>query len=727
MIEPLLFALLAVVVGLGMAYWQYARATTVVTGPLQYLLTGLRGLTIATALFVLLVPLVRLERTIDIPPEVLIYIDNSASVRVTAAGRDSALQESIEAVETLFTTVDIPRKTYLFGGQVAGQTTLPDSFFTASETRMDAVMEHAVRHSGAGDVRAVVIAGDGRFTSGRSPVGLARELSLPVYTLVLGDTLQEPDARVVDLAASRFAYVGGTIQVDAALDVRGMQGQTIPVSLAFNGAIVADSLVQIDGPLVRLPLSFTIEAASVGRAQLDLVIEPDTLDSQAANNAAQTSIDILDRRRRVLLVAGGPTPDAGFVRRVLELNPDLAVETRIQRDARQFYEGPLADVTGTIDAAIVIGFPSADTDPDLVASVAAQLETTQVAFMWDGQVDAARLGPLVRFLPAQLTTNRPTEQPVSLAWSGSATTHAISRDGLLDAFDRPDLSPLSYTEGRWTPMRGAEVLATVEIQGVPVPDPLIVAQRRSGRRSVALLASGWWQWGLLPDGSGGATSPATVLLNEIIGWITAPEEDKPVRVRAAQSRFASNEVITIRADVSDEELRPISTAQVQVTVERTPAEASQGSTAGDTTQVPTDTDFRPQTLLLTTQGDGRYQGRIAGLPDGAYNLTGRASEGDRAIGSDEASFSVGGLTVEYLETTADAALMDELARRTGGTRFFARDVDQLIQAVAQTGNLAPRQTTEIKRIEPRRITWFLVVMILLLSTEWFLRKKNGLS
>ena len=97
------------------------------------------------------------------------------------------------------------------------------------------------------------------------------------------------------------------------------------------------------------------------------------------------------------------------------------------------------------------------------------------------------------------------------------------------------------------------------------------------------------------------------------------------------------------------------------------------------------------------------------------------------IGSDEATFSVGGLTVEYLETTADAALMDELARRTGGARFFARDVDQLIRAVAQTGSLSPRQTTEIKRIEPRRFTWILLGMVLLLSAEWFVRKKNGLS
>ena len=727
MIQPLLFALLAIVVGLGMAHWQYARAQAVVTGPIRYLLTGLRGLAIATALYLLLVPLIRLERTVEIPPEVLIYVDNSASVRVTAAGRDSALQESIEAVETLFSTVDIPRKAFLFGGQVTAQAAYPDSVFIASETRMDAVMEHAVRHSRAGDVRAVVIAGDGRYTSGRSPVGLARELSLPVYTLVLGDTLQEPDARVVDLAASRFAYVGGTIQVDAALDVRGMQGQTIPVSLAFNGTPVADSLVQIDGPIVRLPLSFRIDAANVGRAQLDLVIEPDTLDSQVANNAAQTTIDILDRRRRVLLVAGGPTPDAGFVRRVLELNPDLAVETRIQRDARRFYEGPLSDVTGNFDAAIVIGFPSADTDPELVAAVAAQLETTQVAYVWDGQVDAAKLGPLVRFLPAQLTTNRPSEQAVTLAWAGAATTHALSRDGLLNAFDRQDLSPLSYTEGRWTPMRGAEVLATVAIQGVPVPDPLIVTQRQSGRRTVALLASGWWQWGLLPDGSGGATSPATQLLNAVITWITAPEEDQPVRIRPTQARFASNEVITIRADVADEELRAISTAQVKVTVEAaTPNEGLQ-TTSTDTTQEATAERFRPQSLLLAPQGDGRYQGRLAGLPDGLYALSGTAQEGDRVIGSDEATFSVGGLTVEYLETTADAALMDELARRTGGARFFARDVDQLIRAVAQTGNLSPRQTTEIKRIEPRRFTWILLGMVLLLSAEWFVRKKNGLS
>jgi len=87
---------------------------------------------------------------------------------------------------------------------------------------------------------------------------------------------------------------------------------------------------------------------------------------------------------------------------------------------------------------------------------------------------------------------------------------------------------------------------------------------------------------------------------------------------------------------------------------------------------------------------------------------------------------VGTLTIEYRETRADAALMRQIAERSGGVALTAADADRLPEVARQSAGFSARTVTEEQETELWRILLFLALILTCLAGEWTLRKRFGL-
>ena len=72
------------------------------------------------------------------------------------------------------------------------------------------------------------------------------------------------------------------------------------------------------------------------------------------NNQALAFTHILQDRIRVLVVAGGPTPELSFLQRSLAADSTLIVTRWVYRDSRELYGGQLASVEADLQTADVI-------------------------------------------------------------------------------------------------------------------------------------------------------------------------------------------------------------------------------------------------------------------------------------------------------------------------------------------------------------------------------------
>ncbi len=136
------------------------------------------------------------------------------------------------------------------------------------------------------------------------------------------------------------------------------------------------------------------------------------------------------------------------------------------------------------------------------------------------------------------------------------------------------------------------------------------------------------------------------------------------------------------------------------------------------------TDERNRTLsyaFTPTAANSRYE--ISQLPEGAYQFRATATLNGRAEQS-SGQFIVRTQQLEALNTTADHAMLRQLASQTGGRFYKPAQVDALVNALANRPHPARLSSTEsIDEIINWR--WLFFAVLLLAAIEWGLRKFYG--
>lgn len=209
----------------------------------------------------------------------------------------------------------------------------------------------------------------------------------------------------------------------------------------------------------------------------------------------------------------------------------------------------------------------------------------------------------------------------------------------------------------------------------------------------------------MAQGSAETAQHLSRFLSAAVQWLAIREESKKVLVTTSRALFSRGEAVELQAQVYDATNRPVDQARVTVRLHK----------GTETTEV----DLRPA-------GNGRYEGSVDGLTEGEYTFRGTADAGDTRLGEDGGSFSVGGLNLEFQDTRMNAQLLRELVGATGGKFVDAARIDSLIPALRALPTFVPRQSE--RGTSHGLWDWPVVLgtLLVLLSTEWILRKRSGM-
>ena len=88
-------------------------------------------------------------------------------------------------------------------------------------------------------------------------------------------------------------------------------------------------------------------------------------------------------------------------------------------------------------------------------------------------------------------------------------------------------------------------------------------------------------------------------------------------------------------------------------------------------------------------------------------------------------FTVAELKAEYTNVVADHGLLFNIANNTGGYMFYPNELDQLAKAIFNKEEIVDVSYVEKDVSALINWKWIFGLIILLLSLEWFMRKRNG--
>ncbi len=686
--HSLWLAPLCLLLGAGLAWLLYrgAQAREGFVPRTALLMAVLRASAIALVAFFLLEPMVRMStREIRRPVAVLLH-DGSESLLAagdTAFLRQRYLSELRSLSERLGERYEVRAFTYgeqmregLDGEQADGLTDLSA-----------ALREVYDRFSGP-DLGLVIVDGDGIVNRGRDPRIDAERLGVPVDVVTLGDTTVRPDLAIRSVEHNRISFLGNEFPLTVRVEAHHLAGRGSQVTVRHAGREVASQQLSISGDPFSKELAFLIKADQVGLQRYTVSLQPVEGEHALTNNSTDLYIDVLDGRQRILVLAAAPHPDVAAMREALGGLEGYEVEVA--------YADGFAGAVDGFDLIVLHQLPSGEHSIQPVIRRAKEKGIPYLLVLGAASDLAAADGLLAG---AHMTGPRNATIDAQADVSDRFSLFTIEPD-LKKALER--FPPLQVPFAQYALGRGAEALAMQRVGVVRTESPLIAVQQLQGLRTAVVCGEGLWRWRLADQQYFGSHERFDRLLHKLVQFLAIKAEKKRFRVEHAPL-FTSTDAVTMSAEVYNAAFEPVTDAEVGVVL--------------------TDSTGHEFPFAFRVAGEG-YRLDAGRLAPGAYTWKARAMhKGEQFEATGE--LMVRALRVERLSTVADHALLADIAARTNGSIHAPDQLGQLGDALLGGEAVPARSYLDQRFTDLIASAWPFGVIVLLLATEWFLRRRSG--
>lgn len=210
------------------------------------------------------------------------------------------------------------------------------------ETRLGESLLELVRTVSGNSLSGIVVITDGASNSGIDPekaVAAARESKARIVTVGVGSTRQPVNIQIASVQAPSDVHVGDAFEITAFIQTQGLSGQNAAVELlgrpeesdAEPTALDSrDVVLAEDGVPVRVPFEQLENVAGTREYFIRVRPEQNILELSDADNERRRSISVVDRKTRVLVIAGGPMRDYRFVRNMLYRHSAIQTDVWLQ-------------------------------------------------------------------------------------------------------------------------------------------------------------------------------------------------------------------------------------------------------------------------------------------------------------------------------------------------------------------------------------------------------------
>lgn len=658
-----------------LVWWLYfARPNEDWTKRLISIMGALRWIVITVIAALLLQPyFIQLIEEQELP-KLLIYADHSKSVSSSEYAQIDAWASELQ--KSLQEKYDVEIKKF---GAIASEDTAQINPF---ETDLGAVIESANQDFYGDNIGAIVIASDGIQTTGLSPMYVPLLSPAPIFTIGLGDSSSQSDIEVIEVLANRIAFLDNDIQIKTRIKSSLAQGENISVSLLKNGEQIDSKDISIEKTEQGFELSFLTRADRIGQNKFTIALSAMTNERNTLNNRKSAFVDVLDNRTKIQVIANAPHPDVAAIKRSIETSNQYEVEVVLFDEWDRKVE--------SVDLFILHGVPSNGAQVNAINKISKASKPSW--HILTSQTDLASFNSLSVGFSIEGRRQKSDE-----------ITGRINADFSL--FNLPEfkrmksLPPLLAPFGDYRLKSDLNIALFQQFGDIETERPLLAFSSTDGVKNGVLSGEGIWRWRLT--------------MKEDDNWVQNVIR-KSVQFLALRQKRTRLEV----------EIPPIIEEQLDVVVKAEAYNESFELTSNAEVKLSVNDSMNNQFDYTLRPKGQSFELNLGKLPPGDYSWKAEAEIAEEFFG-ESGGFIVNANVSEYQRTQADFELLTKLAERNDGSFF---QLTQLADLSAQLGDLESAKPVIHSSDKWRDITelkWLAIVLIVILATEWFLRKFNG--
>ena len=611
-----------------------------------------------------------------------IFIDNSASIKYHQTPSINAVQLGIESLVNKLVEKDISYHLYQFADNIQ-KVNSPQLIGNGVTTNIGIIPE-TIKQLG-NQIAGAVIISDGLITEGKDPIKDFQEFDFPIHTIGIGEGSELVDVTIESIDAPTVVLKSDWVDVNITIQSVGNIGDRLSVSLYNNRELQGSKHIRLMGMESKKEINFRFRQKKIGKQQYEVRISSveDEIDIQ--NNRQKFSLLVLKDRYKVALLTGSPNKNTSVLKQKLKNNPRVELdhfiritETRFQPAIKTFWESPY-------ELIIFDNYPIKPLSSNFVRILGKKLLSNQSALF-------LILGPnqtIVSFNGITSILGVVTED--STIESNRFYWEFV--DEQIDAGGNfPPLKQNILITGKQV---SSDTLAVTE-QGWP-----LWLRNQNGTIRTMIWTSPELNTLYFHDQKLSQEGSFSVIWNQSISWLLKSGGEHENFFRLNKNRYQQGEMVQVTGTQPFE--------KTQDKTENIIINVTHGST-----------DIITRDILYNIE-EQRWLGEFRAPGPGEYNYSIQLESNQDPIQT--GTFQILESQIELNQVYLNKKLLATISNSTDGQFFVWDSRDSLFSEI----NPKVRREFKAEIIKFNESRVLLIIMILLLCVEWFIRRNRGLS
>jgi hypothetical protein len=514
-----------------------------------------------------------------------------------------------------------------------------------------------------------------------------------VHTICTGDTASRFDLLIEEIKYNRITYSKATLPVKVAVRKKGKPAANTMINVYLDGKVIGSKPLNFGITEQTQVLDFEIEAGMAGFRTLEVEAAPQQGEADVRNNRKKVFIEVLDARRRIVVLAAFPHPDVGLIYNALSTVEQYEVNIFYVAQAAQ---AEMAAALQTADAVVLYQITAAGQDMQILHQALLARNTPAVYVLGQRSVPA-RVNQMN--MPFQFGKLKGGNQEVFPIVNPDFSIFTFEVAGRLLPTDFPAVQTLFDVPA---PLGETYPLLYRKIGNVETLQTLWTLGVYNGRRYALIAAEGIWKWALREKMlSENKSSFTEEILRKTLQFVAGREKRKRLRVEAA-SNSNEGEVLIFKGELYNPNLEKVAGQEISLRIKQGKQVVSEG--------------------VMASAGED-YRRDISGLSSGIYSYVASAVLNGENL-SDTGVFIVNESLLEYADLQADNKLLERISDASGGMSVRLEDTQKLAEAFL----LNPPASRIHEETETRDIIdllWIFWVILLFAALEWGVRRYSG--
>ncbi len=658
----------------------------------------LRGISLIIALFLLLQPRFKWTETNTIELDWNFYVDNSVSIGYHPVLSLQTIKSELSQLVFNLNKQDVSPYLYSFSEGVSPLDNVQSWNGKGSSTNLGSVISHIV--SDQEKLAGATIITDGQINQGLDPSQLIQKVEVPVYTLGIGQSTPLVDLSIQSIDAPTVAIKGEDLRINVIINSTGDMKERVNVILYHGKKMLGSRYLQTEGFGSRAQARFMFTPSNLGENEYRVKVSTVSQEINIENNQQKFFVTILKDRYKVALITGSPSFNTSVIKRYIRKYPRVELDHFVSRkngylpSLKSFWSRPY-------ELIIFDNYPLKELSSKTQRIFSKKIGAEKSSLLWllGGNVTEKSASSIMPFFHLRMKDQIQTGEKT--LWY--MTTEALSRNifqglELNDGLDfwqnfPPILASYNFES------TNDEIVAIAYNQGSDTV-PLMFLGEKQDIRSVVWASP---EFATIHHRLSGTNYSKTFpeLWTRLFSWLLKISGDKNLYFRLNKESYQQGEEIIITG-------------------------TSIGNNNGSKNQA-----------FITTQNDSleinsaelrfnpeskRWEGNIWASKPGKYSYEISIQDGSAPPVKQNGRFIVEESQIELNEVALNSPLLKNLSMKTNGAYYPWASRAELFNKVL------PRERQEKINRSTRfnEKSWVLVILIVLLTTEWIIRKRIGL-